>query len=1114
MNTNECLIQVIFYTKKRYIGEEFFDKNITLYDLKQYYKENYFDGTAILYKNYYINSIKLLDSDNIYNIIFPYSNTSKIKIAIELREVEELKQLLSLTKFDDEDEQVYSQIIKPKLNPFGLIVFFTKNLSIQIEQYPKEIINKYNLDKFNTNSAYCNSPNYLFLSGENNFWIISKKTYSITHLKLKIAKEKHSLVYVPDIGIFVVGGDTKTTFLYDIKFKKFIKWGDTNNYYYKPALIYYDEYLFCFQHINKKIRYFEKTYLGESTKRKWEIIYPRFKNINPKEFYNNNFAVSKSTEGKILLVGGNKSHKYIYIFNPLNDTLIKARGENEKINFYEKIFYKLNKVINIAIPSDFEENYELAILNKYLYSLQKAKYKNVQKNIKLNYEYNIDNNLELINDNQFGNISIRIKLEVINNNKRYKVYKTIGSQVFSTLNFFKYKQQNLRCICQRNINYKSQNNLFKTNIDIRKEVINKRNKSHHNLKRHYGKININKNINKIENNIYNIQKDKRNKENKNVLKIIHKNMEYKKNTNIINNDNQIINCDEITINKQQKQKKIEGEIKYIKEKQNDIIYINNSKYEQQNYLGEDVIKDTKEPEEKNEIINKELIKEEKKFEKINGNNINIENKKDEAFLENKINKFKESVKICEKQNNKNNDAFCIFSKIKEYKDKPNYDIDEDKTNKNMYTKNATNFQLKESIQRNIVTTKFNILSDKKDEDNEKNQNSEMKVQSSEIIESQKKKNEITDKDNINELKFNEIKETDKNKKKEGLYDEKICDNNFSEEERRHKYYEENQYEKEQIEEHNEQENGQNNIKNNLQENLLSSKNNSENKEKLEDEIKQEINRQNVHEDIEPNQMINVKGNNIIIQHKYYNENLEDNLAQKIDEENIDNNEIDSEQNENIINNEQDSSKNSINNSNEGLFNLNIESKEKNEENHLGTKVIISESILDIKKNPEEINKKGKEENHPLKKNENILEQKPQVNNLEINPKSQINEEKYGKNYKDSTVRINMDDINNIENKTGERENEAKYKEIDNKVFNNEEGEQEIVDNDYEENIDEEMGLENYEYQNEEIENDFEYNNDVGGISYELDDENEKEKEKDSIIQISDEEKNYQGENKE
>ena len=127
MNTNECLIQVIFYTKKRYIGEEFFQKNITLYDLKQYYKENYFDGTAILYKNYYINSIKLLDSDNIYNIIFPYSNTSKIKIAIELREVEELKQLLSLTKFDDEDEQVYSQIIKPKLNPFGLIVFFTRN---------------------------------------------------------------------------------------------------------------------------------------------------------------------------------------------------------------------------------------------------------------------------------------------------------------------------------------------------------------------------------------------------------------------------------------------------------------------------------------------------------------------------------------------------------------------------------------------------------------------------------------------------------------------------------------------------------------------------------------------------------------------------------------------------------------------------------------------------------------------------------------------------------------------------------------------------------------------------------------------------------------------------
>ncbi len=197
MDSKEFLIRVIFYTKKRYIGEEFFQKNITLYEIKQYYNQNLDDGTTLFYKNYYLNTIKINDFDIISNIISPEQKILEISIALELREIEELKYQFSLTKFDDENDQVYSQIIKPKLNPFGLIVFFTKNNSIQIEQYPPEIIKKYNLDKFNKNYAYCNSPNFLFLSGENNFWIINKKNYAINHFKLKITKNKHSLIYVP-----------------------------------------------------------------------------------------------------------------------------------------------------------------------------------------------------------------------------------------------------------------------------------------------------------------------------------------------------------------------------------------------------------------------------------------------------------------------------------------------------------------------------------------------------------------------------------------------------------------------------------------------------------------------------------------------------------------------------------------------------------------------------------------------------------------------------------------------------------------------------------------------------------------------------------------------------
>ena len=185
----------------------------------------------------------------------------------------------------------------------------------------------------------------------------------------------------------------------DIKTKKFINWGDTNNYYYKPALIY----LYSFQQFNQKNIFFEKTYLGENTKKKWEIIYPRFKGVDPHEFYKEEFAISKSTEGKILLIGRNIN---TYIYNPLNDTIINSKVENEKINLYEKIFCKLNKIINIAIQADFEENKELAILNKYNYSLLKTKYINVQKDASINYEFNMENNLDLINNKQIGNLSL------------------------------------------------------------------------------------------------------------------------------------------------------------------------------------------------------------------------------------------------------------------------------------------------------------------------------------------------------------------------------------------------------------------------------------------------------------------------------------------------------------------------------------------------------------------------------------------------------------------------------------------------------------------------------------------------------------------------------------
>ena len=1103
MNSNN-LFKIIFYTKTRHIGVGFFPKNVTLNNIKQYYKQNLYDGTSIFYKKYYINSKIITDSDIISNIIPFDKNILEISLAFELREAEELKHQFSLIKFDDENEEIYSQIIKPKLNPFGLIVFLSKNSAIQIEQYPEEILKKYNLDKFNKNYAYCNSPNFLFLSGENNFWIINKKNYAINHIKLKLSKINHSIVYIPDIGVFIVGGDSKKTFLYDINTKKFKKWGDTNNIYFKPALIYYDEYLYCFQQLNKKIKFFEKTYLGENTRKKWEIIYPRFKDMNPKEFYNNDFAVSLSTEGKILLIGGKKSLKHTYIFNPLNDTIIKTEGENEKINFGEKIFYKLNKVINIAIPEDFEENKELAFLNKYQYSLQKAKYKNITKGINIIYDFNYENNLELINDNSLGNCSIQIKFEEINNYNKEKltVMKTIGIPIFSQINYNKYKQQNKKCICPHNIKNASQRNLLKNknNIGLKKQKIIKRNNSQFTLSKHHLDNNtIEKN--KIKNKNKKIQKNK--DKNKNIINIIHKqnNFEIKKDIKpIINyfNINKIneIKIDEIKINENKNDEIKIAEIKIdevkinenkndenkneenkIRQNKNDEIKTDEIKIDEikinENKIDEnkfDEIKEKNTPIKKeveniikleikpinpikeneiNEIKNDDIeINEEKQPDFNNENNeINeiskqeisleqnneetIEPKKEELISEEKKEElmqeekkeeliqeekkeennntndekenitYKESIKISETQNKEHEETFEVFSHVKEIRQYPNYDKDETKTNKDMYKSEISNFQLKESIQTNIIPTKFKITSNEKTlTEEEKDHLSNLNSDNLENIEIKKQYESI----DTNKEK-EEIKENISNKKE-----------NINEQEEKENNDEEGKFEE---------------ISQNKEDN-----NENENEQESQDNIKQEINEEEVHEDMEPNSIINLKGN--INQEKIhyvkYKENLEDNMAQNIDEDYEDyyDNYNDEEQEENIINNEQNDqefSDGNLDNKNEEInsnkYNISIDIRDNNKLN------IKNESDLNIKFHQEESREIGLDDN-PSK----IIKETKEINDNNFTTYEPDEDEINKENERDSIIHISDDDHLNLKKyqkfvksiESDELENENNYEE--------------------------------------------------------------------------------------
>ena len=71
-----------------------------------------------------------------------------------------------------------------------LYIYYPEKGTINIEEYHKNIFNEYNLNKINTKTSFCNSHNYLFLSGGeynneiiSDFWIINHINYSINNLK-------------------------------------------------------------------------------------------------------------------------------------------------------------------------------------------------------------------------------------------------------------------------------------------------------------------------------------------------------------------------------------------------------------------------------------------------------------------------------------------------------------------------------------------------------------------------------------------------------------------------------------------------------------------------------------------------------------------------------------------------------------------------------------------------------------------------------------------------------------------------------------------------------------------------------------------------------------------
>ena len=276
---------------------------------------------------------------------------------------------------------------------FGIITYETNSNKISSYKYKSSDYSI--LNTFNNFTAYCNARNCLYFSGGeneqsndldktslkyNDFLYIDLST--LTEDKLNInelpnlieARTWHSMIFVPNKYIFIVGGsNTRTVELYDIDEKKLTKDSELNEIRCESTLcLVNNTYLYAFfgfvlhQEYNKNI---ERCNLLKE-KRKWEYVnYQVKEGINLKLSF---FGVTYFKENELLLIGGNdndndeKRFDYHYTIAQNEDekdiiTEYDSELKENSIVFREKLFHPIaeNKAINI--PTIIGDNIKIFI---------------------------------------------------------------------------------------------------------------------------------------------------------------------------------------------------------------------------------------------------------------------------------------------------------------------------------------------------------------------------------------------------------------------------------------------------------------------------------------------------------------------------------------------------------------------------------------------------------------------------------------------------------------------------------------------------------------------------------------------------------------------------------
>ena len=337
----------------------------------------------------------------------------------------------------------FNRLLQPKLNPFGLIIYSPKEGRVDLKLLSDKIISQYELYKYKGKGTYCNSFNDLFISEEKDFWIINNTYFNIKRKKLPINKKNLSLIFLPfssgDGKVFVIGGNDKKTFYYDLKKNYFINWAETNELHNKPSLIKIDDYLYIFDTFQQNNFCYERSSLGNSNK-KWEKIIPNFDKKIISNFPSRNFATALDSNGGVVFLGGDNIDliNNTYVYEPKENKIsLTLNGTNDNMSFYDKTFYKINKRYSVALPHDLSEIKEIAVFDKDEQSLIKV---NIEfpSNDKNASSYNFLFNQQYFNQNN--------NLMISNYYNKGQGKQNLNSQYNNNYTFSQTKLRNMQII--------------------------------------------------------------------------------------------------------------------------------------------------------------------------------------------------------------------------------------------------------------------------------------------------------------------------------------------------------------------------------------------------------------------------------------------------------------------------------------------------------------------------------------------------------------------------------------------------------------------------------------------------------------------------------------------